>query len=116
MPLLNKQKLLSKVVKFGDELAGVSARRYKSDVESLKRFKKVGPRGVPEATINRAQRLYDVARAKSTRTRVKTALGTGVGVTTGFLGLHKYHQHKDEKILARINSMYYNNNTPGEGA
>lgn len=25
--------------------------------------------------------------------------------TTGFLGLHKYHQHKDEAIFKRLASM-----------
>jgi hypothetical protein len=52
------------------------------------------------------ERLARKARSESTNTRIKTGVGVvGVG-TAGFLGLHKYQQHKDEKIMARINQMY----------
>jgi hypothetical protein len=57
-----------------------------------------------------AQRHADALAARSLQSRVKLGLGTGMDGTAGFLGLHKYHQHKDNAILSKIDSMYIDPN------
>lgn len=108
MPSFNSKKILDKIVQFGDNLAGTSARRLKGDVEALKRSQHLGPEGIPQSTINHVLGLSDEARSASINTRINTGLTVGGVGTAGFLGIHKYHQHKDDKIMARINKMYYN--------
>lgn len=106
MPKFNTNKILSKVVEYTDRLSGHSARKYENLAGSLKNAGRMGVKGVPEATKLRANRLTDVAKGRSFQTRLKTGVGVVGGSTAGFLGLHKYHQHKDNKIMERIDKMY----------
>lgn len=97
-------KFLSKATKFIDRsahrIAGTSAREWENKSRVLNEAKKNG------TTPLRADRMAKVEREKSTRARVKGGI-LGVAVTTsGFLGLHKYHQHQDNEILRKIDSMY----------
>jgi hypothetical protein len=108
MTLFNKNKILAKVVQYVDNLSGTSARRFKYDLEALRRSKNLGSEGVPQSTIDHVYGLANDAADRSFSARLNTGLGVGVGGTAGFLGLHKYHQHKDDKIMARIDKMYYN--------
>lgn len=57
-------------------------------------------------TPQRAKRIAQVEAGRSFQTRVKAGLGAGVVAGGGFLGLHKYHQHKDSEIMRKINEMY----------
>lgn len=106
MPLLNTNKILSKVVQFADDISAHSARRFKGDLNALRRHRSTGHAGVPQSTINHLESMSDAARSRSTETRLRTALIGGTAGTAGFLGLHKYHQHIDNKVMARIDNMY----------
>lgn len=108
MPPLNTNRILSKIVQFTDDITAHSARRYKSDLDALRRSKHIGPAGVPNSTINRLEGMSNAARSRSTEMRLRTALVGGTAGTAGYLGLHKYHQHVDNKIMARIDNMYKN--------
>ncbi len=105
MPI-SATKILNKIVQYGDHLTGVTSRRLKGDVAALNRHKYSGSNGIPQSTINHVTGLSDKASASTFKTRVNTAVGAlGVG-GGGFLGIHKYHQHKDNKIMERIDKMY----------
>lgn len=106
MPPLNANRILSKIVQFTDDISAHSARRFKNDLEALRRAKDLGPNGVPQSTIDHLEAMSNAARSRSTDVRLKTGLGTAVIGGGGFLGLHKYHQHVDNKIMARIDNMY----------
>lgn len=106
MAKFTANKILGKVVKYGDNLIGKSSRQYSNTASALKGASGLGIKGVPGTTILRADRKAQVAKGRSFQTRVKTIAGVGLVGGGGFLGLHKYHQHKDNKILERIDKMY----------
>jgi hypothetical protein len=106
MPKFNTNAILSKVVDYTDRLAGHSARKYENLAGSLKDANKMGVKGIPESAKIRANRLTEVAKGRSFQTRLKTGVGVVAGGTAGFLGIHKYHQHNDNKIMERIDLMY----------
>lgn len=109
IPRFNTDKILSKVMSFGDRIAGHSARKYESTADALRQANSMGLKGarkVSDASVKGMDRLAKAHRSLSTKTRIKAGVGTAVAGTAGFLGLHKYHQHKDDKIMAKINSMY----------
>lgn len=91
---------------FIDRLAGTTAR----DSETVARVLNSRNSGLysktPSSLKTRANRVAEVDRGRSTQTRVTTGLvGTGA-VGGGFIGLHKYHQHKDNRILQQIDKLY----------
>lgn len=107
MPKFNANKIINHIANYGDRLVGSSARKYKNQYEVLRDIGNNGIRsGVSNQAVLRAKRLADTSSGRSMQTRVKTGVGAISAVGTGFLGLHKYHQHKDNKILERIDSMY----------
>lgn len=91
---------LSKALKFVDKLSGHSAKEWKirSDVLNHAAEHKITPL--------RAKRIAHVEAGRSFQTRAKTGVVGGAAVAGGFLGLHKYHQHKDSEIMRKINEMY----------
>lgn len=91
---------LSKAIKFIDRLSGQSAREWRVKADVLRDAAKKG------ITPQRAERMAHVAKGRSFMTRAKTGTVAAAAGTAGFLGLHKYHQHKDNQILRRIDSMY----------
>lgn len=106
MSKFNANRILSKVMTFGDNLAGHSARKYSNTAAALRNAPNMGIKGITSTAVRDAERRARVAKGRSFQTRVKTGIGTGLALGGGFLGLHKYHQHKDNKILERIDSMY----------
>jgi hypothetical protein len=109
IPKFNANQILSKVHSMGDRLMGTSARRYEATASALKSANTMGLNGsrkISDSSIHRMDRLAEVERGRSTQTRVKAGVGVGVTATTGLFGLHKYHQHQDNKIMQRINAMY----------
>jgi hypothetical protein len=106
MPIFTSNQILSKVEKYGDRLIGHSARKLKSMTDGVHLAKEMRVKGIEQRALTKTDRLANVARGRSTQTRVKTGLGVATATTAGFLGLHKYHQHKDNKILARIDKQY----------
>jgi hypothetical protein len=105
MAKITSQRLLDKVVKYGDRLTGHSKRRYDSISHALKDAPNVGIRNIPSTAVRKADRLSKDESKRVVRTRVGTGLSIAGVAGGGFLGLHKYHQHKDNKILERIDNM-----------
>lgn len=105
---MNTNRILNKIVEYGDHLVGGTARRFKGDLGALQRHKATGPEGVPQSTIDHVHGLSEKAHASMVKARVNTAFGVTAGAAGGFLGIHKYHQHKDNKIMERIDKMYQN--------
>ncbi len=106
MPRFTTDKILSKLIHTGDRLLGHTARKRENMNKAFRAAPKMGVHGIPEKTILRSERLEQQAKGQSLRTRVKAGVGATAAVTGGFLGLHKYQQHKDNKILERIDKMY----------
>jgi hypothetical protein len=50
--------------------------------------------------------MAKVEAGRTFQARAKAGVVGGALATGGFLGLHKYHQHKDNQILKKIDSMY----------
>jgi hypothetical protein len=94
---------LSKAVKFADRLSGGSARRWKTTSDTLSAEAKGGRKAF---TPLHAKRRAKVEAGRSFQARVKATAVGGVVASSGFLGIHKYHQHKDNKILEKIDRMY----------
>lgn len=105
MPI-NSNKILNKIVQYGDHLVGGTSRRLRGDLGALQRHRTTGAEGIPQSTIDHVSGLSDAANASTLKTRVNTAIGLAGFGAGGFLGIHKYHQHKDNKIMERIDKMY----------
>ena len=106
MAKFNSNQIISKVIKYGDRLIGYSAGKLKNAATVMHEAEGMGIRNVPESVITRSRRLAEVAKGRSTKTRIKTGLGVSTATIGGFLGLHKYHQHKDNKIMERIDNNF----------
>lgn len=93
-------KYLSKTLKMLDTVSGKSAKSWANKAEVLREAEDTG------LTALRAKRKAHVAAGRTLQARVKTGVGAAAAVGTGFLGVHKYRQHQDNKILERIDRMY----------
>jgi hypothetical protein len=102
---INSKQLLDRVIKYGDRLSGHSKRKYEHIASALKEAPNVGIRNIPHNATRKADRLVKDESRRVLRTRVATGIAVGAAGGAGFLGIHKYHQHKDNKILERIDSM-----------
>jgi hypothetical protein len=91
---------LDKTIRFTDEVLGHSAGKLKHEAEILSNAHIKGrtAKGVAEEASH--------AHNTMIRSRTKAGLGAAAVGTAGFLGVHKYHQHKDNAILAKIDRMY----------
>lgn len=78
----------------------------KSIADNLAAATEEGIKGISPQAHARARKMADLEAAKTLRTRVKTGVGLAAVGTTGFLGVHKYHQHQDNKILEKIQNGY----------
>jgi hypothetical protein len=97
-------KYINRIAKFGDELVGHSASKARSRATLAS---EIAARG---QTPGQLHRIADRKAVESRNTRVKAVVGTGLTAGAGFLGVHKYHQHRDNAILAKIDSMYVDPN------
>ena len=95
---------LSKAIGFVDDLVGHSHSRLRAEAETLSKAESL------KRTAKDAFGEVEKAKARMVDARVKTGLGVAGAGTAGFLGLHKYHQHKDNAIMAKIDSMYVGTN------
>lgn len=93
---------LSKATKMLDRLSGRTARDWKTTAKTLGEHAKTHK----VATPKRAERMAKVEAGRSFQTRAKVGVIGGAATVGGFLGLHKYHQHKDNQILKKIDKMY----------
>ena len=98
--------LLHKATKLADRVSGHSARKFENINQALKAAKGAGIKGISPKAHSSAERLARAARSSSTKARYKTGIATAAVGTTGFLGIHKYQQHQDNRILAKIDKMY----------
>ena len=93
-------KAVTNVGNFAESLLGTKARKLTSEAEVLARH---------AALKNSPAKVHAMATDATSRTRdarVKTGLGLGAAGGAGFLGIHKYHQHKDNAIMERLNQMH----------
>jgi hypothetical protein len=104
--MANGNKILKKIVGFADDVIGRKANIAKTRYKVLKDSANFGRVGVPKETIQDAKHSAKYRAAKTFQARVKTGVGVAATTGAGFLGLHKYHQHKDNKILAKIDKLY----------
>lgn len=105
-------KFLNKIVEYGSHMTGSTTRRIGRDVEALKRFEHLGRHGIPRSTILHAEDLLGNARASSLKARVGTGLGLAAAGSGTYLGMKKYHQYQDNKILERIDRMSHMHYNP----
>lgn len=105
MAKYNSKQLLDKAIKHVDRLSGNSKRKYQHVSSGLHMAGNVGIRNIPKSAVTRADRLSKVETGRVLRTRITAGVGAAAVAGAGFLGLHKYHQHRDNKILERIDKM-----------
>jgi hypothetical protein len=106
MSRFNSNQLISKTVSYLNRVSGHSANKANEGAKFVKSFKGSGSNKMPESIKVRAERLAKVEAGRTMQTRVKTGVGATAIAGAGFLGLHKYHQHKDNQILSRIDKIY----------
>lgn len=94
---------ISKAMTFLDRVSGKNNRDWKTKLKVMEDLER------KPLTLDRAKRLAQVEKGRTFQTRVKTGLVGGSVATAGFMGMHKYHQHKDNQILKRIDRMYADN-------
>ena len=95
---------ISKAVNFLNRVSGKTNRDWKTKLRVMEDLER------KPMTLNRAKRLAEVEKGRTFQTRVKTGLIGTTAATAGFMGMHKYHQHKDNQILKRIDRMYADHN------
>jgi len=101
-------KSLSAVLGWGDRILGHSAGKAKNTLRILRESTSLGG-GIPQSTLRAAEGIAKDQSKKSLHTRINTGLVTaGVG-TAGYLGIHKYQQHKDNQIMKKLlQNTHYN--------
>lgn len=95
-------KAFGRAVNFGEKVVGGKASTLRRDAEAVARHAGRTPRQV--------QRMADLATKQTRDARIKAGLGAAAAGTAGFLGIHRYHQHKDRAIMERLNAMYVDPN------
>ncbi len=112
MAKFSANQIINKATKLAEQAWGAKARATASISKSVahaatpKEFGGMAVKGISDDAVRRTQRIAKVENGRTLQARVKVGLGATATTTAGFLGLHKYHQHKDNKILARIDKMY----------
>jgi predicted ATPase len=91
---------LDKAIGFVDDVLGHSHGRLRAEASTLAHAEARG------RTAAHAIADADAAKARMINARVKAGIGAAAVGTGGFLGIHKYHQHKDNAIMAKIDQMY----------
>lgn len=92
--------ILDKAISFGENVAGIPYRNLAHEAAILSKAE------AQKRTAKQAFEEAAIAKANTSRSRLQAGLGAVGIVGTGFLGAHKYRQHKDEEILRRIDSIY----------
>ncbi len=90
----------SSVMDYLGRVSGHTASKLKNEAEILSRAQALG-RTAQQATIE-----ADQAAKATNLSRLHTGASLLVGSGAGFLGVHKYHQHKDDAIMKQLDSMY----------
>lgn len=106
MPKFNTNQVLDKVIRYGDKLTGHTKRKLENAADVLSNASSMGIPGIHQTSINAAQRMVKNESKEVARTRTATGIVGTAAIGGGFLGIHKYQQHQDNKILARIDKMY----------
>lgn len=93
-------KYLNKTLKALETTSGKRAKDWANRAEVLREAAEKG------TTPLRAKRMAHVEAGRTFQARVKAGLGATAAVGTGFLGIHKYQQHQDRKIMEKIDELY----------
>lgn len=91
---------ITSVGNFAENVIGSKARKLASEAEVLARHSTLGN------SPSKVQALAADASGKTRDARIKAGIGIAAAGGGGFLGVHKYHQHKDRAIMDRLNQMY----------
>jgi hypothetical protein len=94
---------LRKVINFAEDVAGFKAKRLKDEASIL--TEAAITKRTPKAALDEASQ----ASKRMVEARVKAGIGAAGVLGAGFLGVHKYHQHKDDVLMKKIDSMYKGN-------
>ena len=100
-------KAIGRAADFAERVVGSNASKLRAEAEAVSRHAAAG------RTPREVQRMASVATRQTRDARVKAGLGAGAIGGAGFLGIHRYHQHKDRAIMQRLNTMY--RDTDGTG-
>ena len=92
--------------KFLGQVLGVHSSKMRMMADNIAKAGDHGIRGIPGSAVLRAKRIAKVESGRTLNARVNLGATVATASTAGFLGLHKYHQHQDNKIMAKIDSMY----------
>jgi hypothetical protein len=93
-------RFLDGVIRFGDDVIGRSASAARSSAHIAAENEARGLSA--KDLLSKADHLGK----RSTNARVKAGVGAAALVTGGFLGIHKYHQHQDNKIMRKLDQIY----------
>lgn len=96
-------RYLGKTLRGLETVSGRRAKEWSNRADVLSEAAKKG------ITATRAARMARVEKGRTLQARVKLGVGATAATGAGFLGLHKYHQHKDNEIMKRIDRMYAQN-------
>lgn len=92
-------KAINRIGNFAEDVIGSRANKLAVDADALARHSVAG---------NSPKRVRDMANEAAAITRnarIKAGLGAAGIAGAGFLGVHRYHQHKDRAIMERLNAM-----------
>lgn len=93
-------KAISRTADFAERVVGHKASTLRAEAEAVSRHAAAG------RTPRQVQRMASVAARQTRDARIKAGLGAAAVGGAGFLGIHRYHQHKDRAIMERLQNMY----------
>ncbi|MNK10008.1 hypothetical protein D3C87_280180 [compost metagenome] len=96
-------RYLGKVLRGLETVSGKRAKDWSNRADVLREA------AANKTTPIRAKRMAKVENGRTFQSRIKAGVGGAAVTGAGFLGMHKYHQHQDNKILAQIDKMYGRN-------
>lgn len=100
-------RAIGRAADFAEKVVGHRASTLRAEAEAVSRHAAAG------RTPREVQRMASHATRQTRDARIKAGLGVGAIGTAGFLGIHRYHQHKDRAIMERLNTMYRDPNGTG---
>lgn len=92
-------KAVNRIGNFAEDVIGSKANRLSADADALARH------SIAKNSPQKVRAMANEAALQTRDARVKLGLGAGAALGAGFLGIHRYHQHKDRAIMERLNAM-----------
>ena len=92
-------KAITRMGNFAENVIGSKANKLAADADALARH------SIAKNSPQKVRAMANEAAMQTRDARVKLGLGAGAALGGGFLGVHRYHQHKDRAIMERLNAM-----------